>query len=111
MDISEVDDTIKAPPMSMISMRLKSAIETKKEFVSFVKDYIQNPSKEKGFCMKVAYEHFGVMPAIGTKMSEKERDVIANWMYDNFSGKELKSNNSSMKCGAGKCGSDKCGSK
>lgn len=75
---------MKAPSMNMISMRLKMKTTSKKEFISFVKDYIQNPSQDKGYCMPMAYKRFGIMPPIGKGMSEKEREVIAHWLYDNF---------------------------
>ena len=104
---------MKAPPMQMISMRLKHMTDSKKEFVTFVKDYIQNPSRDKGFCMPMAYQRFGVMPPIGKKMSEKEREVVAQWLYDGFTDSW-----GNMKCGSGKCGGSsgynsvgKCGSR
>ena len=75
---------MKAPSMQMISMRLKHMTDSKKSFIEFVKDYIQNPSQEKGFCMPMAYKRFGVMPAIGKNLTEVERDAVANWMYDAF---------------------------
>lgn len=118
---------MKAPAMPMISMRIKHMTDSKEEFVAFVKDYIQNPSKEKGYCMPMAYKRFGVMPAVGKGMSEKERELVSQWLYDNFegswkdsmggmmcenknmmngSGKCGGQGNNSMRCGSGKCGSN-----
>ena len=118
---------MKAPAMPMISMRIKHMTDTKEEFVNFVKDYIQNPSQEKGYCMPMAYKRFGVMPPIGKGMSEEERDLVSQWLYDNFEGSWKDSmggmmcEKKNMKCGSGKCGSKsnedmrcgsgKCGSK
>ncbi len=107
MDISDLNEEIKAPPMNMIALRLKSAITTKKEFVAFVKDYLLHPSKEKGYCMQTAYERFGVMPAVGTMLTKEEITIIAVWLYEEFS--QEKEIQDTMKCGAGKCGSGKCG--
>ncbi len=76
---------MKAPPMPMLSMRLKMMTKTEEEFIAFVKDYIQHPNKEKGFCMPMAYEHFGVMPAM--KMGEDELEKVAFWLYHNFNDK------------------------
>ena len=73
---------MKAPPMPMISMRLKMMTDSKEAFIAFVKDYVQHPSKEKGFCMPMAYMNFGVMPAM--KLSEAELEATAQWLYDNF---------------------------
>jgi len=106
---------MKAPPMNMVSMRIKKMKgNDKATFVAFVKDYIQNPSQDKGVCMPMAYKRFGTMPAIGKAMNEEERDAVANWMFDTFKGKWADSkdgktcdgnNKKSMKCGSGKCGS------
>ncbi len=127
------ESDMKAPAMPMVSMRLKKMTGSKEKFLAFVKDYIVNPSQDKGYCMPMAYKRFGTMPAIGKGLSKKERELVALWLYDNFKGTwgdsmEGKScdmrNKGSMKCGAGKCGassksekskmkcgSGKCGSK
>lgn len=70
--------------MDRVSQRLKMNISSKEEFVSYVKDYIQNPSQEKGFCRPKAYKHFGVMPPIGKAMTEEERQLVAVWLYRHF---------------------------
>lgn len=123
------NNDMKAPAMSMISMRLKHKTGTKEKFIAFVKDYIQNPSEEKGYCMPMAYKRFGVMPPIGKGMSKEERELVAQWLYNNFenswsdsmggrmcedrnknmknsSGKCAGQNNNGMKCASGKCGSN-----
>lgn len=108
---------IKAPAMPMVSMRLKHMTSSKKEFIAFVKDYIQNPSKEKGYCMPMAYKRFGTMPPVGKELSEEERDLVAKWLYENFeaSWKDfmggMMCEKKNMKNGSGKCGAGKCGSK
>jgi len=117
------DSDMKAPSMPMISMRIKHMTDSKEQFVSFVKDYIQNPSAEKGYCMPMAFKRFGVMPAIGKGMSEEERELVAQWLYNNFEGSwgnsmggdMCENRNSKMKYGSGKCGGKnnnnmKCGS-
>jgi len=115
MDMSQM----KAPPMNMVSMRIKKTQGSKENFLIFVKDYIVNPSQDKGVCMPMAYKRFGVMPPIGKGMSSQEINLVSLWLYENFKGewkdskdgKTCDSNNakSADKCGAGKCGSDKCG--
>jgi len=120
----------KAPDMPMVSLRLKKMLDNdRKKFIDFVDDYIQNPSQDKGYCMPMAYQRFGVMPPIGLGMSEAERHAVATWLYDDFKGSWDSSedaqmcgkqnhgakkgkgkkcggskNTKSMKCGAGKCG-------
>ena len=118
---------MKAPPMPMVSKRLKGMTKDRQAFIVFVKDYIQNPSQDKGFCMPMAYKRFGTMPPIGKGLSEEERQAVAVWLHDNFKGKwgdsaegkacEMRNNGmkkgKGMKCGGGKCGqgkkSMKCG--
>jgi len=125
-------ETMKAPPMSKISAKLKDSFDDNQTAVeAFLIDYIQNPSAEKAQCMVAAIEKFGVMPAIGKAMSEEERTAVAKWVFENFDEKWEGGNckaivgqvgkkctgkcgdgkcggdaNSSKKCGAGKCGSD-----
>jgi len=108
--------TMKAPPMSKVSAKIKFELKNNKAvFIAFVKDYIVNPNKEKSYCMPMALQKFGVMPAIGKNMSAEELDTIANWLYDNFTEKwdmndkgmmcKMKGHdNKSMKCAQGKCG-------
>ncbi len=75
---------IKAPPMSEVSARVKKFYPREEDFVAFVKDYITNPSREKGVCLPMAYKIFGVMPPIGRSLSEEEREAVARWLYHNF---------------------------
>jgi len=84
-DMSKKKD-MKAPPMKMVSLRIKKMTADKDEFLAFVKDYIVNPSQEKGYCMPKAYKHFGTMPPIGKGMSKEEIEVVSNWLYDDFKG-------------------------
>jgi len=97
-------ETMKAPPMSKIFSHLKAKLQTKEKFLLFVTDYIQNPSREKGFSMQRAYKRFGTMPPIGKSMTEEERETIALWLYENY-----QKPHKMMKCGSSKCGSAKCG--
>ena len=112
---------MKAPPMPMVSMRLKKMMNNNRaKFITFVEDYIQNPSQDKGYCMPMAYKRFGTMPPIGKGMSKEDRALVATWLYDNFKeswgnsvdGKMCDMKNKGMKKGQGKgmkCGGGKCG--
>ena len=110
---------MKAPPMPMVSMRLKKMMNNDRtKFIVFVEDYIQNPSQKKGYCMPMAYKRFGTMPPIGKGMSKEDRALVATWLYDNFKeswgksmdGKMCDMKNKDMKKGKGmKCGGGKCG--
>ncbi len=76
---------IKAPPMSEVSARVKKFYPTEEKFIAFVKDYITNPSREKGVCLPMAYKLFGVMPPIGRTLSEEEKEAVSYWLYHRFS--------------------------
>lgn len=73
-----------APPMAEVSARVKKFYPSEKEFVAFVKDYITNPSKDKGVCLPMAFKVFGTMPPIGKGLSEEEKEAVAKWLYHRF---------------------------
>ncbi|AAC07670.1 c-type cytochrome [Aquifex aeolicus] len=75
---------IAAPPMNEVSARVKKFYPGELEFITFVKDYITNPSREKGVCMPMAFKLFGVMPPIGKALSEEEKEAVAYWLYHNY---------------------------
>ena len=103
----EIKAKFLAPPMAKVSMKLKQNFKTQKEFVAFVTDYITNPSKEKALCNARAVKSFGLMPAVGKTMKDKEKEEVANWLYTHFK--------SSAKACGGKdgnhCSCKKCGEK
>jgi mono/diheme cytochrome c family protein len=114
---------MKAPPMGKISAKIKHDFDDNKtKSIEFIIDYIQNPSQEKSKCMARAIKRFGVMPPIGKAMTKEERQVVAEWVVNNFTqkweDKDCKARmpkcggdkKPDMKCGAGKCGG-KCGGK
>lgn len=85
---------LKAPPMVEVSNRLKENIKTTDDeddvnrhlFVLFVKDYIINPKLDNSMCHSGALEHFGVMPSLKEKISDQERQAVAEWLYDRYEG-------------------------
>ena len=78
---------LNAPPMNEVSARLKFFFKDEKSFKEFVKDYITNPSREKGKCMPMAFKMFGVMPPIGKGMTDEEKEAVAVWLYRAFNQK------------------------
>jgi mono/diheme cytochrome c family protein len=111
--------TMKAPPMSRVSAKVKHAFDDNKTaFIEFVADYIESPTKEKAKCMTRAIKNFGIMPAIGKAMTKEERNTIATWLFDNFDekwetkdckGGDCAGKTKESKCASGKCASKKCG--
>ncbi|WP_461829369.1 c-type cytochrome [Aquifex sp.] len=77
---------IAAPPMNEVSIRVKHFYPDELDFIEFVKDYITNPSREKGVCMPMAFKLFGVMPPIGKSLTEEEKEAVAYWLYHNYKG-------------------------
>ena len=78
-------ENIDAPPMNLISARIKEFYPTELEFVEFVKEYITHPSKDKGVCKPAAYIFFGTMPPIGQGLTEQEKEAVAKWLYYRYS--------------------------
>lgn len=90
--------TLKAPPMVEVSNRLKENIILKEEddtikrrvIIAFIKDYIENPSIDYSMCHLGAIDQFGIMPSLKGKLSEEERQVVAEWVYDRYNGVAFK---------------------
>lgn len=78
-------ENIDAPPMNLVSARIKEFYPSEIEFVEFVKEYITHPSKDKGVCKPAAYIFFGTMPPIGQGLSEDEKEAVAVWLYYRYS--------------------------
>lgn len=86
--------TLKAPPMLEVSNRLKENVVIKDEdndvkrrvIIAFVKDYIENPSVQYSMCHPMALEKFGTMPSLKGKLSEEEKQAVAEWLYDRYEG-------------------------
>ncbi|SFV54978.1 Cytochrome c, class I precursor [hydrothermal vent metagenome] len=76
--------TLIAPPLMGVMRHLKDTYSDKSKAVVFIKDYVLNPSKDKAVCMPQKIKRFGLMPSQKGNVTEKELEVIANWMFDNF---------------------------
>jgi len=125
-NMQEMMRGMKAPPMAMVSAKVKSATgNDEAAFTAFVMDYIKNPSRDKAVCMPMAIRRFGLMPPIGASMSMEERAAVAVWLYKNFDerwndsygmackgemgmrGKGMMQDQNSMRCATGRCGGGK----
>jgi mono/diheme cytochrome c family protein len=93
-EVLKVFQTLKAPPMVEVSNRLKENILLKEEdeavkrhvVIAFIKDYIENPSIDYSMCNLGALDRFGVMPSLKGKLTEDERQAVAQWVYDRYRG-------------------------
>ncbi|MGD9655239.1 MAG: cytochrome c [Sulfuricurvum sp.] len=85
-------NALKAPPMVEVSNRLKANIRIadndndikRRVITAFIKDYIQNPDIMYSMCEPMALEKFGVMPSLKGKLSEEQRQSVAEWVYDRY---------------------------
>jgi hypothetical protein len=83
---------LKAPPMVEVSGRLKENIVIKEEdedvkrrvIIAFIKDYIENPSVQYSMCHPMAIERFGIMPSLKGKLTDEERQAVAEWVHDRY---------------------------
>ncbi len=97
-DVIKNFKTLKAPPMLEVSDRLRENIIIQDDdddvhrylFILFVKDYIQNPNLQNSMCHSAALEQFGVMPELKHKLTDEEKQAVAEWMYDRYEGVEFK---------------------
>lgn len=84
-----------APSMMAVTFHLKDFIksvnpsEHEGKIVTFVKDYVINPSREKSFCDKASLDSYGLMPSQKGNVSEAELDAIAHHMYATYDNQQM----------------------
>lgn len=78
----EVTNIYDAPYVKDVVSKLKVETETKDEFIAFVKDYIDFPTKRKSIYGKKAIKNFGLMPSLEGVMSDSESTGLANYIYE-----------------------------
>jgi len=84
----ETGDTItkvyQAPYAKDVIKKLKAKTKSKAEFVSFIKDYINMPSKRKSLYGKRAIKSFGLMPPLTGVMTDAQENKLANYLYSDL---------------------------
>ena len=78
----------KAPHIEEVIKRLKEKTNTKAEFVSFIKDYINMPEKRKSLYGRRAVKEFGLMPTLSGALSDSESTELANYLYSGYGKKK-----------------------
>jgi thioredoxin-related protein len=81
---------LKAPPLSMISTRMKEKIGDpdadddihRLEVNAFIADYIIYPDKKKSVLGRMVGESFETMPSLKGKLSTEDIEAISNYVYD-----------------------------
>ncbi len=78
-----------APYAKDIINKLKIETKTKEAFITFIKDYINEPNKRKSLYGKKAIKDFGLMPSLKGAMTENESTILAEYLYNDY-GKIIK---------------------
>jgi len=86
----KVSNIYGAPSVKDVVKKLKEETKTQDEFVSFIKDYINIPSKRKSLYGKRAIKQFGLMPSLSGLLSDKESTKLATYLYNDIIKKEVK---------------------
>ena len=73
-----------APYAKDVIKKLKSETANKAEFVTFIKDYINNPDKRKSLYGKRAIKDFGLMPSLKGALTDEEIIDLANYLYEKY---------------------------
>lgn len=84
----EVQDknSLIAPPAFAIVNNIKPIFNNKEQYVEFVVNYLENPSKIKARCKSNVIKQYGVMPkSVSEHLTREEKKEIVSWMYDNIS--------------------------
>jgi cytochrome c len=91
----KTDSNETAPPMFAVAVHLKDWMAKKdpngvrERFVSFVSDYVLEPSREKSYCDPASLDTYGVMPSQKGLVTRDELTAVAGWIYDTFDQKAL----------------------
>jgi mono/diheme cytochrome c family protein len=71
-----------APYVSDLVKKLKKETGSKEKFAEFIKEYIDNPNKRKSLYGKRAIKKFGLMPSLKNAISDEEKSLLINYLYN-----------------------------
>lgn len=80
-DTKKADGKIAAPPMWGVMRKLRENFKTREEALAFLIEYTINPDEKKMLFPKATKEYFGLMPSQKGKLTNKELEIIANYLY------------------------------
>jgi cytochrome c551/c552 len=84
----ETGDTMteiyQAPYAKDVVKKLKAKTKNEAEFVAFIKDYINMPSKRKSLYGRRAIKSFGLMPPLTGVMTDAQITKLATDLYNNI---------------------------
>lgn len=81
-----------APPINLVIERLKEVIQIKIDdedakkavITAFIKEYVLQPSIDRGLCRVSCFIEFGVMPSQKGRVDPLVLEQIASWAYDRY---------------------------
>jgi len=80
-----------APYVVDLVKKLKEETGSKDKFETFIKEYIENPNKRKTLYGKRAIKKFGLMPSLEGLMSDEEKSLLIDYLYnEKYLKKEVK---------------------
>ena len=83
------DDEL-APPMMAVTFHVRDFVSPTNEAqrtstaISYVQDYVINPSLEKSFCDKQSLKRYGLMPSQAGNVDEAQLKAIAEYMFQTY---------------------------
>ena len=70
------------PPAIGIARKIKPIFNNEEQFIEFIVDYLDNPSRIKARLKEDVIKKFGLMPKeIGQSLTKEDKQKIARWMY------------------------------
>ena len=83
----DVIPTLTAPPMHSVMYHLGLDTENTAKQKAFIMDYALNPKASKSVCESNQVQKFGVMPSQKGLVSDKDLDIIADYIIKTFPSK------------------------
>ncbi len=80
----ELTNVYEAPYAKDVIHKLKAETKTKEAFITFVKEYINEPNKRKSLYGKKAIKDFGLMPSLKGAMTDSEATGLAEYLYNKY---------------------------
>ncbi len=76
-----------APYVKKIIQTIKVETKTKEGFVTFIKDYINDPDKRKSLYSRRAIKEYGLMPSLKGALNDTESTQLAEYLYEKYGNK------------------------
>ncbi len=74
-------DKIIAPPMWGVMKKMRQNFKNDDEAMKFLVDYSLNPTEAEMIFPLATKEYFGLMPSLKGKVSQKDLETIAKYLY------------------------------